>query len=86
MAGSVTPPVYLAYRQAPTPADDVEPIGTAGTAGTYDFMERQPTPGSQSGMADHAPPGWVVVGEGPGAKHRFSRLQFLMHTAPPMTL
>ncbi len=34
------------------------------------FMERQPIPGIQPGMADHAPTGWVVVGAGPDAKHR----------------
>ncbi len=31
----------------------------------------QPRPGIQPGMADHAPTGWVVAGEGPGAEHRF---------------
>ena len=28
-------------------------------------------PGTQPGMADHAPTGWVVAGAGPGAEHRF---------------
>ena len=37
-------------------------------------MERRPIPGLQPGMADHAPTGWVVEGEGPGAVHRISRL------------
>ena len=35
-------------------------------------MERPPTPGSQPGMAGHAPTGQVVAGEGP--VRRFSRL------------
>ena len=34
------------------------------------FMERQPMPGDSPGLPDHAPTGWVVVGAGPGAKHR----------------
>ena len=53
-------------------------------------MERMPTPGSQLGLADHAPTQTVVeAGAGPGAEHRFSRElaseSFLMHKAPHMT-
>ncbi len=34
-------------------------------------MERQPIPGTQPGMADHAPTRVVAAGAGPGAEHRF---------------
>ena len=39
--------------------------------GTYEASwSEQPIPGIQPGMADHAPTGWVVAGEGPGAEHQ----------------
>ena len=52
---SVTPPLYVAYRQAPTPADELRPIGTAGPREHEGLWSEQPIPGIQPGMADHAP-------------------------------
>ena len=47
-------------------------------------------PGTQPGMADHAPTGWVVAGAGPGAEHRFfatfGASRFLRQRASYMTL
>ena len=37
-------------------------------------MEREPIPGIQPGMADHAPTKVVEAGVGPGAMRRFSRV------------
>ena len=39
----------------------------------YELHGAKADPGAQPGMVDHAPTGWVVAGEGPGADHRFSR-------------
>jgi len=38
--------------------------------GTRQLMERQPIPGNQPGMADHAPNRRGGGGGGPGAEHR----------------
>ena len=67
---SVTPPLYVAYCQAPIPARNCSPIGSAGLREHEGLWSEQPIPGIQPGMADHAPTGWVAAGAGPGAKHR----------------
>ena len=69
--GIVLPPQYVAYRQAPTPADEARPIGTAGPGEHEGLWSEQPMPGDWLGMADHAPTGQVVAGVGPGAEHRY---------------
>jgi hypothetical protein len=68
---TVTIPIYVAYRQAPIPADEARPIGTAGPREHDSSMERTADARHPARLADHAPTGWVVAGAGPGAEHRF---------------
>ena len=69
----VTPPLYVAYRQAPTPADDANPIGSAGPQGTYRLQRGNlANPRHRPGMAEHAPANGGGGGGGPSGGHRFA--------------
>ena len=75
---SVIPPLYVAYRQAPTP--DASITDRSGPARREHSGSRghPPLPGPNPGMAQHAPSqGQVVAGEGPVRSTGFSRLHEL---------
>ena len=82
----VTPPRYVACRQAPTPADGTGPIGPAGPEGTYEARGANcRAPGIQPGMAAHAPKQdrWWR-GREPGAEHRLAGPVFALLRAQDM--